>query len=83
LHGIYWHWAENVLKKEPYEIFNKKTSHTDNNQNMVCNVRRGLNNYGWIRMFNNMAKMLTEKKILGRKHTLAKVDRNKVKMLYY
>jgi hypothetical protein len=34
-------------------------------------------------MFNNMAKMLTEKKILGRKHTLAKVDRNKVKMLYY
>jgi hypothetical protein len=64
--GIYWHWAENILKKEPFEIFNRKTQSSEENQNLVVNVRQGLDNYGWIAMYNNMAKMLTKKKLYGR-----------------
>jgi len=58
LNGIYWHWAENILAKESYNIVDPVTGKIDPNQNLVVNVRRGLNNYGFLKMYGKMSKLL-------------------------
>jgi hypothetical protein len=59
------------LKEEPYDLAHPLTGEIDENQNFVSNVRRGMNNYGWIQMYQPMEKLLKEKKLYGRLHTLA------------
>ena len=74
INSIYWFWAENILNREPYNLRDSYTNLIDVNQNFLVNVRRGLNNYGWIKMYDAMAKLLTQKKRLGRQHTRIKAD---------
>ena len=52
----------------------EKTDKIDLNQNFLVNVTRGLDNYGWLQEYNSMAKLLLEKKNLGRQHTLLKAQ---------
>ena len=52
----------------------EKRETIDLNQNFLVNVTRGLDNYGWMQEFKSMAKLLQEKKNLGRQHTLFKAQ---------
>lgn len=76
MNGIYWQWAENILMKEPYVIADAQTSLCDMFQNDLVNVHRGLNSYGWIKMYEPMSKLLMKKKLYGREHTLANYEGN-------
>ena len=64
--SIYWHWAENILAQEPYNLKDSRSEKIDLNQNYLVNVSRGLDKYGWISEYKAVIKMLHEQKKLGR-----------------
>jgi len=81
MNAIYWHWTEKILMKEPYIIADQSTSMADLNQHYLANVHRGLNTYGWINMYDPMGKLLREKKLLGRQHSLANLIKDETKKI--
>ena len=54
--SIYWHWAENILEKEPYNLKERT------NDLFLVDVNLGLDNYGYIKEYNAMEKIKTQKK---------------------
>jgi hypothetical protein len=72
LRPIYWHWAEKVLSSETKKKMIEGTEIVDSNQDLLVNVTLGLNSYKYIDKYAQMSDLLVKKKLVGRKHTLAR-----------
>lgn len=63
LPGIYYSWAENILEKVDELLIDPQTNKIDIYQNLVLDVKIGLNSYGYMPILQEMSSILQQKKI--------------------
>jgi hypothetical protein len=58
LPGIYYSWAENILEKVDELLIDPQTNKIDIYQNLVLDVKIGLNSYGYMPILQEMSTIL-------------------------